>query len=148
MVSMTHHVLVPLDGSEQAWKALDCARTIFEGKRITVLHVVEPAVDTSKIIQIPLKSSTSGSQAQEWGKSLCEEACNRFQEISVLETTILRTKLESGDPASVILECIESQDIDHIILGKQGQSNVSSSTLGGVAERVVHRSPIPVTVIP
>jgi nucleotide-binding universal stress UspA family protein len=53
----------------------------------------------------------------------------------------------SGDPANEIVAYAEETDVDHIVVGSHGRSGLSRVLLGSTAEKVVRRSPVPVTVV-
>ncbi len=55
---------------------------------------------------------------------------------------------ELGDPAQKIVELAQSESCDEIVVGSRGMSALDSLALGSVAYKVVHLSPIPVTVVP
>jgi nucleotide-binding universal stress UspA family protein len=57
------------------------------------------------------------------------------------------TTAEVGGPANAIVECAEEESVDHIVTGSHGRSGVTRILLGSVAETVVRRSPVPVTVV-
>lgn len=54
---------------------------------------------------------------------------------------------EFGRPARTIVEYVEDHDVDHVVVGSHGRSGLSRTLLGSVAERVVRRSSVPVTVV-
>jgi len=45
------------------------------------------------------------------------------------------------------VEYAEESDVDHIVIGSHGRSGVSRILLGSVAESVVRRADMPVTVV-
>jgi nucleotide-binding universal stress UspA family protein len=53
----------------------------------------------------------------------------------------------SGDPAAEILKTIESEDIKLVIMGTHGYKGLEHAIFGSVAEKVVKKSPVPVTVV-
>ena len=55
---------------------------------------------------------------------------------------------ELGDPAQKIVDLAHSESCDEIVVGSRGMSALDSLALGSVAYKVVHLSPIPVTVVP
>ena len=70
---------------------------------------------------------------------VCEEGlkgCPNFKRVIV-----------SGDPASKILETIESEDIDMVVLGTHGRKGLEHAIFGSVAENVVKKSPVPVLTV-
>jgi nucleotide-binding universal stress UspA family protein len=56
------------------------------------------------------------------------------------------TITEVGNPADSIVEYATKNDIDHIIMGSHGRSGLSRIVVGSVAEEVVRKSPVAVTV--
>ena len=55
---------------------------------------------------------------------------------------------EVGNPADRIVDLIRSQACDEVVVGSRGMSALDSITLGSVAYKIVHLSPVPVTVVP
>ncbi len=53
--------------------------------------------------------------------------------------------VEVGCPAPTVVEAAEQADADHVV-GSHGCTGVSQPVLGSVAEAVVRRSSVPVTV--
>jgi len=56
--------------------------------------------------------------------------------------------MELGDPAREIIALAKSLACDEIVVGSRGMSPVEDLLLGSVAYKVVHASPVPVTVVP
>ena len=139
---MVRHVLVPIDGSEQAWDALDHATTEYPNADVTLLYVINP-VGAGSGAQVG-----DVSYGEEWyeaskarGEGLFEAAHERLpDEAFTTETTVDR-------PARGIVAFADENDIDAIVMGSHGRDGVSRILLGSVAETVVRRSPVPVTVV-
>src|SRR3954468_3208659 len=55
---------------------------------------------------------------------------------------------ELGDPVREILGLIRSQACNEAVVGSRGMSALDGLTLGSVAYKIVHESPVPVTVVP
>ncbi len=55
---------------------------------------------------------------------------------------------EMGNPVDCILGLIRSRASDEVVLGSRGMSALESFALGSVAYKIVHLSPVPVTVVP
>lgn len=139
---MTSQVLVPLDGSDRGWDALEFTAEQFPDAKLTILHVIDPieggyAVGTG----IPRSS-------EEWYESAREDAQNLFSAARERASgTDVETAVEVGRPASVIVEYADAEAFDHVVMGSHGRSGVSRILLGSVAETVVRRSSVPVTVV-
>jgi len=55
-----------------------------------------------------------------------------------------QASLKRGDPASAILEAARELRPDLIVVATHGRTGLSHAFLGGVAERVLRESPVPV----
>ncbi|WP_433623167.1 universal stress protein [Halomicrococcus sp. NG-SE-24] len=141
---MTKRVLVPIDGSRQSTKALEHALTEFEDAEIEVLNVIDPIdVGYSSTVGMPGYSEEWYEESKENAERLFEEA----QELADEHGVTLSTATELGRPSQVIVEFADENDLDQIVMGSHGRSGVSRILLGSVAETVVRRSPVPVTVV-
>lgn len=143
---MATHVLVPIDGSEQSWAALDHALETFAGERITVLNVVDPMAGVYAGVD-DFYDPGGHDRAVARGEELCEEALDRAEQSSALSSTIVETAVETGRPARTIVAYAEDHDVDHVVMGSHGRSGFSRILVGSVAETVMRRSPVPVTVV-
>lgn len=144
---MATHVLVPIDGSEPSWDALDYAMEHFAGARITVIHVVDPTEGLHAGIEGGYYDPDAYDRAIERGEDLCDDAETRLADAGVLEETEFEGVVESGRPARTIVDFIHDEDVDHVVMGSHGRSGVSRVLLGSVAEMITRRSPVPVTII-
>jgi len=52
----------------------------------------------------------------------------------------VETRLESGDPADRILHCIDDENIDCVVMGSRGLSNVKGLFLGSVSHKVANHA--------
>ena len=135
-------VLVPLDGSEQSWNALEFAAEEFPSATIHVLHVVDP-VEAGYTA-----TATVPGYTEEWYEQAQERADELFQRAEEeLGAESMERATEVGRPSRVIVDYAEEHGIDQIVMGSHGRSGVSRILLGSVAEAVVRRSPMPVTII-
>lgn len=141
---MTRRVLVALDESEQAGEALEYALSEFDDTELVALTVINPLeAGFSTEAAIPGYSEEWYERAKADVESLFEGARERAEEAGVS----LQTHLAHGRPVQSIVEYAEDHDVDHVVVGSHGRSGVSRILLGSVAEGVVRRSPVPVTVV-
>ncbi|QGN06241.1 universal stress protein [Halorhabdus sp. CBA1104] len=141
---MGKQILVPVDGSDQARTACEFAIEEFPEADLVLLHVINPA-DAGYSVQASIPTFS-----EEWYERQKQQAQERFDEIEAdaNERGIdVESVIEVGKPTHVIVEYVENNDIDQIVMGSHGRSGVSRILLGSVAETVVRRSPVPVTVI-
>jgi nucleotide-binding universal stress UspA family protein len=137
-------ILVPIDGSPQADKALEHALEEFESEDLTVLNVIDP-IEAGYTAQatVPGYSEEWFEQSKDAADALFEDA----QAIADEHGIDLDTATEVGRPSPTIVDYAENQDFDHIVMGSHGRSGVTRILLGSVAENVVRRSPMPVTIV-
>ncbi len=136
------NILVPIDGSYQSDDAVEYAASEFDPSAITLLHVIDPIeAGYSATASVPGFSEEWYEHQKEEAEALFEEA---REHVNGAEVT---TATEVGRPSRTIVEFAEENDIDHIVMGSHGRSGVTRILLGSVAEAVVRRSPIPVTIV-
>lgn len=140
---MGSRILLPVDRSDQALAACDLAIELFEDGTFVLLHVIDPAeASFSAETAIP-------NIPEDWYEREKEQADEQFAELEGRASTAgVETErvIEVGKPAQTIVEMATEEDIDHIVMGSHGRQGVSRLLLGSVAENVVRRSPVPVTV--
>ena len=137
-------ILVPIDGSQQATDALEYALDNFPDDDITVINIIDP-IEASYTGQ-----STVPGYSEEWfeqAKNGAEELFEDAQETADGYGHDLDTTIEVGRPTRTIVEYAEDSGVDQIVMGSHGRSGVSRILLGSVAESVVRRSPMPVTIV-
>lgn len=136
-------ILVPLDGSPLATKALDHALAVFPEAEITVLNIVVPLDIHMSEGGILSPDEELHEQERERAERIIEAAKRRALDH---DTTVTATT-EEGSPVDTIIEFINDNNIDHIVMGSHGRSDLTQILLGSVAGAVVKRSPVPITVI-
>lgn len=144
---MNGHVLIAVDGSDPASEALAYAVENYDGERITLLHVVNPTDNLYGGVEGGYYSQDLVDQAVDRGEEICEQAREYLRDSGVPESTTIETTVEMGQPAREIIAYATENDIDQLIMGSHGRSGVSRLLLGSVAETVVRRAPIPVTIV-
>jgi nucleotide-binding universal stress UspA family protein len=134
-------VLVPVDGSEPSDDALVYALEQFDDAEIVVINVMDP-VDSA--------TAWGPGVADDWLSASEERSETILEEAEAIAEDVDRTvETDSvvGRPAHTIVEYADEHDIDHILLGSHGRDGLSRVLLGSVAETVVRRASIPVTVV-
>ena len=136
------NVLVPYDGSPQAKSALEHALEAFPDDDILVMTVIDPAeASYATGEEYSFRGENWYETAKKDAERLLEEARRAAADRQI------ETEHVVGRPAKAIVEHIEERPIDHVVMGSHGRTGVSRLILGSVAETVVRRSPVPVTVV-
>ncbi|MFC7235639.1 universal stress protein [Halosegnis marinus] len=141
---MPDSLLVPVDGSPLARRAVRYAVENFPGASVTTLHVIDPvdSIVAAEAGGLPVADGWY-ERARERAAEIHEEARGIADEHGVE----LATATTVGRPARAILDYAEDHDVDLILLGSHGREGIERALLGSVAERVVRDGRRPVTVV-
>ncbi len=142
-------ILVAVDFSKDSEAALRwaCSYADQVGAEVVVLHVVHDPADT------PGSYRRSEADALRPMADVAAEMLSQFIERlgeahpESAAFGALKTQLVSGIPETRILEVAEQDGARIIVMGSRGRTGIPHLLLGSKAERVVQRSPIPVTIV-
>ncbi len=138
---MIEQVLVAMDDSEMAERALEYALEVHPDAEISVLYVAgEPSPMMGRALEMALEDDIE-EVAREEAESIFESARKLAGERGI----DLRTDVDVGSPAKSIIE--RSENFDAVVLGSHGGDLRSRLLMGNVAERVTRAAPVPVTVV-
>ncbi|WP_292392559.1 universal stress protein [Methanoculleus sp. UBA303] len=140
---MFRKILVAIDGSEPASRALEAAleeASVWNAK-VHVVYVVESGLFSSLPMDNTLEVIYSVLQKE--GEEILESARKKADAAGISLTTHLR----QGHAGSQIVSLAEELGIDLIVLGSYGKSGVDRLLLGSVTDYVVQNSPITTTVV-
>lgn len=143
---MSKTVLVPVDGSPQADAALEHALSQFPEAEIVALTAIDPVAAGYASTPGP----DGGGYPGEWVEQANERAdwiLDEAVETAAEQGREVETVRVNDRPARAIVDYAEEEELDHIVIGSHGRTGVTRVLLGSVAEKVVRRSPCPVTVV-
>ena len=140
---MFKNILVPTDASESAQRALMIALELAKefGSQIVLLHVVY----TPEAMGYTLSSGVSVPQEEIsiFGRAALTAA---LVGIDTCAVSIVK-KQAPGHPSVVILEEIESGQMDLVVMGNRGYGAIAGSLLGSVSQRVLSKAKCPVMIV-
>ena len=136
-------VLVPFDGSKLAVEALEFAYERFPDADVTALFVVDTSVTYQPEKYVGVKLGEIYEQRGKEGEAILEEA----EAVAAEFDAPLTTAIEQGRPWQEILDYVDDHGVDHVVLGSHSRDFLERFFVGSVAERVVDRIPVPVTLI-
>jgi nucleotide-binding universal stress UspA family protein len=140
---MVERVLVPVDDSEHARGAVEFVRREFPEAAVVLLHVINPTdAGYSAGASFPFTSEDWFEQQEEAAEALLDD----LEGLATPDGGEVERVVEVGRPTRTIVEYVEDHDVDHVVMGSHGRSGVTRVLLGSVAENVVRRSPVAVTV--
>lgn len=142
---MTHRILVPVDGSEHAATALEYVVENFPDSTVVLLHVINPAeAGYGTEAALPTVSDEWYQERRDDARSLLDELAGESHNAGIED---IEQAVEVGRPTSTIVDYADDNAIDQIVMGSHGRSGVERILLGSVAETVVRRATVPVTVV-
>ena len=127
---LVKNILVPTDGSGQAFKALLQAIDIAEawGARITLLMCVKIEEDIAAFEQVSL-----GGYIPSELNAAAYEFLNELRQVVPREIDV-KTRVEVGEPAEEIVNAAKNYDL--IVMGNRGFGSMDSESFGSVAKFV------------
>jgi len=141
---MYKKILVPLDGSDLAKKALDHAEKLgkFFESEILLFQVVPfmPIYGSPELVTPLIVDEKQKESAEKYLSTLAEGLRQRGFKV----TTIVRT----GQQVAVeIIDFAKESGVDLIIMSTHGRSGISRWVLGSIAHKVLIRAEAPTLLI-
>jgi nucleotide-binding universal stress UspA family protein len=140
---MFSKVLVPVDGSDNSFRALDAALLLSEkmGTKVTAIHVMENIpilhIQSEKLLRELLDAYKKESQL----------ILSKCLEVATKKGLSIDTKLFQGNAGSIIVDFCEKEKYDIIVMGSRGMGKFKELVLGSVSSKVVHHSLCPVMIV-
>ncbi|MEF8828126.1 MAG: universal stress protein [Haloarcula sp.] len=137
---MLSQILVPMDDSEMARRALEYALENHPDAEITVLHVVGgPSLWGGAATSLALEEDIEAA-AEERSEEVFDDA----RELAAEYDVEITTEVQLGHPARAVLN--SADDFDAVVIGSHGGSLADRLVVGNVAQKVFRNSPVPVIV--
>jgi nucleotide-binding universal stress UspA family protein len=148
---MAHKVLIALDSSEGAWRAVEYVAEAFgpaPGVQVTLLHVLSglpPAFwddghvlnDQERESRQRLVESWQKEQEKQW-LGLVKKAHDRLTQAGIAKDAVAsKFKPKYYDVAEDILSEAQAAKIETIVMGRRGLGMAKSVLLGSVTQKVV-----------
>ena len=144
---MLRHILIPLDGSELAERAIPVAAEIAKATDGSAISLV-------RIVRAPAEFETSATDTAVWAPAADEdekrEANNYLHEVAQrpeLAGVAVTERIYAGPPSATLLMAAKSLGVDLIVMTSRGRSGITRWLLGSVAEGVSRESPAPTLIV-
>ena len=149
---MFRHLLVPIDGSDHADHAIEIAADLAMKYHatLTLIHVARHPHVAETLVELRDLEHIEGVEFHEQdvldlsAHELMTTAEKRVRKLGVPE---IETVTRRGHPAEQIIEQAEDTNVDLIVMGTRGLSDLPASMLGSVSHKVIHLSQIPVLAV-
>lgn len=146
-------IVLGYDGSDCSKCALTTAagllRQVPEARAIVVqgydivMGLVPPGV-TSSTLMMAGDLEAQVQAAEEAGRRHVDEARAELESVGVAA----ETAVSPGGAVSALLQAVDDFAADMIVIGSHGEGALSGAIMGSTAYRILHRSPVPVLVVP
>ena len=142
---MMHKLLVPVDNSDGAMRALDYAIRYAKERKpaeLVIVHAHEPPLIYGEVAMYLPEEKAEDLQRQH-SEGILRPAIERAEKAGVTFTS----EILIGDVAKSIVSCAESSGCDAIVMGTRGMSAIGNLVMESVATKVVHLTKLPVTLV-
>jgi len=132
---MIKNILVPVDGSEHSGRALTLAVDIAEkyDAILSVLFVASHKIneDLRHYTAHEFNSKDDSDISEQIGKGTINRMINKLKTNVVIKSVVL-----FGDSAAQIVEYSMDNNIDMVVMGNRGLSDIKGMMMGSVSRRV------------
>ena len=136
-------ILVPIDGSKQAFEAAKRAVYIagLNNAEVTLLCVVDLNKEVAAFEQVSL-SGYVPAELKEGAYQLLAELMHE----EIPREVRAKTFVEIGSPSEVIVEVAARENCDLIVMGRRGFGTFRGLVMGSVSQYVLHHAHCPVLI--
>jgi len=140
-MAMFTHLLVPVDGSEHAKRAVLAAADLAQrySAKLTLMHVLTQS--GSLAVPEELKAYSELEHIRITERDLIQNAGNEI--LKNAETlarkngaTNCQVMLKTGDPATSITDYVKQNGVDLVVMGRRGLGDLAGLFLGSVSHKV------------
>jgi nucleotide-binding universal stress UspA family protein len=135
--------LVPVDGSENALRALRHAIDMAKQGALDEIHVLNVQPPLGGDVSTFVGSATVKDYHREEAEKVLASAKKLLDEAKIN----YKPHITVGSPGECVAELAKRHKVDKVIMGTRGLGKVAGLLLGSVASDVIKRSPVPVTLV-
>lgn len=142
---MSSKILVPMDGSPAAQRALEFAIPLVlqnEENSLVLIHVQNLGSLDIAGFSATMPDFIANAASQASIDALCdaEQKCENFH-------VVFKSIARAGPIAATIAEVAREEGIGQIVMGTRGLGGFQGLVLGSVATQVIHLADTPITLI-
>ena len=143
---MIESVLVPIDGSPLSARALSFVASYHPDTAVHLLYAIDHVESSYDFdwTSLPGYWDDTSDDALARGQDALANARDTAEDAGL---SVVAEEFVVGRPAPCIVKYATEEEIDHVVMGSHGRRGLSRFILGSVAERVLRRSTVPVTIV-
>ena len=146
---MFNKILVALDGSDHAKKALEMAIRLAQrcDAELTLFHAVQLSAlrGNYHAMVTPAARQIYRGLGREQGDAILDHAEGTARELGFGKT--VRTIVEAESSAKAILEAANAAGVELVVVGTRGLTGLREMTMGSVAHKVSAAAKCPVMIV-
>lgn len=138
---MSGQILVPVDGSEHAMRALGvaCELAKAEKRTIRLLHVVPSTEVPPGLKHFAQVEHIQNPPEYLYETGIAENVLNAARDQALEAGAVnVECSVHYGDATKGILDTAASEQVDTIVIGTRGLSDIQGMVFGSVAHKVAH----------
>jgi nucleotide-binding universal stress UspA family protein len=138
-----NRLLVPIDGSDHSLRALAHAiKRVASHRKLLQIAILN--------VQLPLPPSlfVTPSMIAEYHEARSKEGLARARRMLHRKALKAEIMVRVGEPGETIVKVARQKHCSEIVMGSRGLGNLKGLILGSVTTKVIHATPVPVTVVP
>ena len=140
-----HKLLVPVDGSDNAMRALEYAIRLAKEcgpTELVIAYAHEPPIVYGELaIYVP------PGEAEKLQRKHGEDILRPFIETAKRAGVTFSSQVLIGDIPQSIVSCAETLGCGGIVMGTRGMGSILNLIAGSVATKVIHLTKLPVTLV-
>ena len=140
-----HKLLVPVDGSDNAMRALEYTIRLakeYGSIELVILYAHEPPIVYGELaIYVPEEKLKELQRKH--GEDILRPSIETAKRAGVTFTS----QVLVGDIPQSIVSCAETLGCDGIVMGTRGMGAIGNLVAGSVATKVIHLTKLPVTLV-
>ena len=147
---MNKKILVPIDGSEQAFKAIDVAAKLAHDSNaeVVLLNVVGREQLPDAVRRFAEVEHIDGPPEWQYEQLVAAGVLKAGQKRARNKgIQIVETRVRHGDPTKAIVEAASFDYVDMIVMGNRGLGSVKGLAFGSVSQKVSHLAPCSVITV-
>jgi nucleotide-binding universal stress UspA family protein len=139
------NILVPVDGSDDANRAVLHARQLAQGAKDARIHLLN--IQTPPQGRAGLSRLVTQDMIDEYYVREGQEAADEARKLLDVTGTDYTSHVEFGNPAVEINAYAQQHQCERIVMGTRGRGAFAGLLIGSVANQVVQLADVPVTLV-
>ena len=140
---MFSKLLVPIDGSDNSFRALNHA--IFLSQKITAQITALHVMEYLPLVYIESQRTLDAIFSKHLEES--ETILNKSRDIGNKNSVRVETELRKGDAASNIIDYSKKENFDTIVMGRRGMGKLRELVVGSTSTKVLSHSDCTVVIV-